>query len=307
MKRRYILVIFLIFSLSACEKLFFDEDPINDKQSNFEIFWQDMDKNYPSFFIKDIDWDSVYLSTTQTLNENELTDQEFYNLLSDIIFQLKDGHMGLFTPYGNFSYVRTNPETPNVLEDNSSYLAGEKTINQAISFAKIKGRNLGYLKITTFSNQNLTINDFKNVDQAISQLQNTDGMIIDLRSNLGGEYSFQKAIAKRFIQQSMPSINFKYRNGPSHNDLTDWIEDNITPEGIPYQKPIAILTNRATASAAELFILTLKGLTNVTIIGDLTNGSQGTFTNRELPNGWTYRMTTMIASNKNKEIFEGVG
>jgi C-terminal processing protease CtpA/Prc len=62
---------------------------------------------------------------------------------------------------------------------------------------------------------------------------------------------------------------------------------------------VAILTNRQTFSAAEWFVLFVKVMPNVTIIGDTTGGGSAKTILRELSNGWTLRTsnTQTLMSN----------
>ena len=45
----------------------------------------------------------------------------------------------------------------------------------------------------------------------------------------------------------------------------------------------------------------------MTIIGDTTAGGFGTSVYRELPNGWSYRMTTSLISEPDGTTYEGQG
>ena len=52
-----------------------------------------------------------------------------------------------------------------------------------------------------------------------------------------------------------------------------------------------MLTNRRTFSAANSFVMYVKGLPNVTVIGDRTGGGAGMPFSSELPNGWSVRFS----------------
>ena len=45
----------------------------------------------------------------------------------------------------------------------------------------------------------------------------------------------------------------------------------------------------------------------VTVIGDTTGGGSGSPIGRELPNGWTYRISRSMAMTPEKCTYEGVG
>lgn len=71
--------------------------------------------------------------------------------------------------------------------------------------------------------------------------------------------------------------------------------------------PVAILTNRNTQSAAELFTLMMSSLPNVTLIGDTTTGIFADTHIGKLPNGWEYRLSIRKTSDKNDRCFEDIG
>ena len=61
--------------------------------------------------------------------------------------------------------------------------------------------------------------------------------------------------------------------------------------GLRWQRKVVVLTNRRTYSAANSFVMFLKGLENVTIVGDTTGGGAGMPFSSELPNGWGVRFS----------------
>jgi C-terminal processing protease CtpA/Prc len=51
----------------------------------------------------------------------------------------------------------------------------------------------------------------------------------------------------------------------------------------------------------------MQSMPHVTIVGDTTGGGVGSPIFRELPNGWTYRLSTMIEADAQGRIIEGSG
>jgi len=298
--------IFVLIFIFSCENLLIDQDPKNTHASNLKTFWEDFDRNYPSFIVKNINWNSVYSQSLVKINKG-LTDKNFYSLLSNIILNLKDGHLELSSPFGYTIYRDHSRPTENTIDNLEAYLSNYIIMNSSISYGDINSTNLGYIKISTFNNS-LPIQYFLVIDDILEHFQSKKGIIIDIRSNSGGNLSYAKLIAKRFVKEPSVFVKMKFRNGESHNQFTDWIEDLIEPEGkFQYLKSIVILTNRRTMSSAEIFTFPFIGLSNVKIIGDTTLGAQGTTIWRELPNGWSYRMTISLAADKNEIIYEGKG
>lgn len=291
--------------LFSCEEIFVGSDPPNTYATNFELLWKDFDQNYPSFIIKKIDWESIYQQSSSEI-EFINNDREFFDLLSKITLNFKDGHVALIGRFGDIRYIRSNGITENTPNNIQNYVSNIKNSNQAISYGDINGNNFGYIRVKTFSSF-LSPSYFEVIDEILTIFSNKRGIILDLRSNDGGASVNANTIASRFINNSSCAIKLKYRNGPNHNDLTEGIKIFIESEGVSYTKPIAILTNRRTASASEYFTQSLMDYSNVTIVGDTTSGSLGNSVWRELPNGWTYRMTINLAETCNNVSYEDIG
>ncbi|MCF0236758.1 MAG: peptidase S41, partial [Bacteroidaceae bacterium] len=62
-------------------------------------------------------------------------------------------------------------------------------------------------------------------------------------------------------------------------------------QSLRWQKPVVVLTNRSTYSAANAFVMYMRQLPNVTLVGDRTGGGSGMPFSSELPNGWSLRFS----------------
>lgn len=75
-----------------------------------------------------------------------------------------------------------------------------------------------------------------------------------------------------------------------------------------YDKPIYILANERTFSAASLLVSVFKNLPNITIVGVNTDGSSGNSQHFELPNSNIRgNISTMVSFQKNGDLLDGVG
>jgi len=98
----------------------------------------------------------------------------------------------------------------------------------------------------------------------MADIQDTEGLIIDLRFNSGGE--------------------------------DEVIEVLINPAGdSQYLAPVVLLTSTTTGSAAEVFVLSMRNLPNVTIIGESTAG--------RFSNQLVSRVTSDIAFSLSNEFY----
>lgn len=75
-----------------------------------------------------------------------------------------------------------------------------------------------------------------------------------------------------------------------------------------FNKPIYILCNERTFSAASILVSVFKGLPNIQIVGVNTDGSSGNSERFELPNsGLRGKISTMVSYQKNGLILDGIG
>ena len=304
MKRLLQTILFLAFF--GCENIVVNDQPDNTQRNNFEIYWNDFDQNYAAFTVRNINWDSIYLSSIEQISSG-LTEDEFREMMAMISLSFKDIHVELITPQKKILYDSKNPNSANGLRSIGSYLRSITEEGQVLKYATVRNQNIGYIQIPTFSGS-ISESEFKRIDQVLAALKDTDGIIVDIRNNQGGNLLSQEIVASRFVDKSFIYFRNRLRNGPNHNDFAAPFEETITPDGaIQYLKPVVILTNRKSASAAEAFAMTLRKMGNITLVGDTTAAGLGINIRRELPNGWSYRMTIGLVSDSDDISYEGIG
>ncbi|MFC3197573.1 S41 family peptidase [Parapedobacter deserti] len=82
----------------------------------------------------------------------------------------------------------------------------------------------------------------------------------------------------------------------------------ITKNKYHYNKPIYILANERTFSAASVLVSVFKGLPNIKIVGVNTDGSSGNSERFELPNSALEgRISTMVSFQKDGKTLDGIG
>jgi carboxyl-terminal processing protease len=115
--------------------------------------------------------------------------------------------------------------------------------------------------------------DFKSttrdVEKLVNELKqdNVQGIIIDLRNNGGGSLDEALNLTDLFIDRG-PVVQVRYSNGyvqvlPEHKNQQ---------AGIVYDGPIAVLTNRLSASASEIFAGAIQDYGRGIIVGGQTFG-----------------------------------
>jgi hypothetical protein len=284
----FIIIVIGLIS-NACEKVYFNEKSDNPEYI-FDCCWKEVDQNFSFFSYLNLNWDSVYSVYRPKVKPNT-SSKELLQILGEMIMSLKDGHSDLFTNIGGYSYDGWYSKYPtNQLENNFSYFENYKSFNSNIYYGKLKSANLGYIYIKSFEGNDTT--KYTVIDEILNNFSSTDGIIIDVRSNTGGNSYNGTCISKRFTDTKRFVNKTRYRNGPNHEDFTQWFENYITPGGaVHYKKPVAVLTNRRSFSATGWFLLEMRSLPQVTIIGDTTGGGSAQPIVRELPNGWIVRVS----------------
>jgi hypothetical protein len=299
-KLRWLVLFVGLLTLPAC----LQESTNTESEAVFQLLWEEFDRYYAFFEYKNIDWDEAYQRYhPQATGANE---QELLDVLCRMAAELEDGHVNIFTPDDGCGYDFTAGAPSNAPVLAAPYLYEVKNLSNAMQYGRLRDHpNIGYVRINRFSGERI---EFSVIDQALEQLQDTKALIIDLRDNGGGSDRNSEVVASRFATERRMYRRFRYRNGPEHDQFTEWIEDYIGPAGPrQYTQPVALLTNRRCFSTTEDFVLAMKRFDHVQTVGDTTGGGSGNPIFRELPNGWVYRLSHWQMQTAEGEFFEGIG
>jgi carboxyl-terminal processing protease len=114
----------------------------------------------------------------------------------------------------------------------------------------------------------------KDVKRLIAELeeQGIDGLVIDLRNNGGGHLTEATALSGLFIDNG-PVVQLKNSNGRISR-----LDDPDPVRRVAYNGPLAVLINRYSASASEIFAAAIQDYERGVIIGQTTFG-KGTVQN----------------------------
>jgi len=112
----------------------------------------------------------------------------------------------------------------------------------------------------------------RDVERLIGELkqEGIDGLVIDLRNNGGGHLSEATALTGLFVDRG-PIVQLRNTNGRIE------VLDDPVPEKV-YDGPLAVLVNRFSASASEIFAAAIQDYNRGVIIGQQTFG-KGTVQN----------------------------
>lgn len=273
--------------LSSCHTI---EEWDNDGAGNFDALWTIVDEHYCFFKEKGVDWDSIRAEYRPVALKCR-TAGDLFDVCASMLSTLRDGHVNLSSSFNTSYYRKWWSEYP---QNYDQRLVEEYYLNFRWKTAggmryAILPDSIGYVRYGSFSSPV----GQSNLDAVLSFLDVCPALIIDVRDNGGGNISYVEDIVSRFINRRMLAGYILHKTGPGHDDFSKpYAYYYEPPTGRPmWHKPVVVLTNRSTFSAANNFVAVMKHLPNVTIVGATTGGGSGMPLSSELPIGWTIRMS----------------
>ncbi len=175
------------------------------------------------------------------------------------------------------------PEKVIALTRNQVKLEEQAAKSEVISIPR-DGRDwsIGVIEVPSFyrdyralsngdKNYTSTTKDVKRLIEDLEQ-QGIDGLVIDLRNNGGGHLTEATALSGLFIDNG-PVVQLRNANGRISR-----LDDPDPVPRVAYDGPLAVLVNRYSASASEIFAAAIQDYARGVIIGQQTFG-KGTVQN----------------------------
>lgn len=274
--------------LSACHEI---EEYDNNPRGNFEQLWSILDEHYCFFEQKGVDWDEVHAKYAPRVS-NKMTREELFRVCADMLDELRDGHTNLSAPFETSYYKKWWSDYPQNydgrLVEQYYFNFNYRTIG-GITYGMLP-QNVGYMYYSSFS---YPVGDSA-MDAVLAYCASADGLIIDVRDNGGGSLTNVESIVSRFISKRTLAGSICHKTGPGRDQFSEPYKYyyNPAPAGrVMWAKPVVVLCNRSTFSAANNFVSVMKSLPNVTVAGSTTGGGSGIPFNSELNNGWGIRFS----------------
>lgn len=264
----------------------------NSSTGNFDALWSIIDQRY-CFFEQakeqfGLDWDAVY-DKYYPLAAEAKESAKLFDIMGQALKELRDGHVNLISEYGTTFYWDWKLNYPINFSDSlqRNYLGNDFKINNGIYYTTIED-SVAYAYVGSFANGfgNSNITAFM-MDVAASK-----GLILDIRNNSGGMLTSAEQLASHFTKEKIHCGYIKHKIGKGHSDFSTPEPLFLEPgKGAIWLKPVVLLTNRGVYSAANHFVMVMRALPHVMVIGDKTGGGSGMPLNSTLPNGWGLRFS----------------
>jgi carboxyl-terminal processing protease len=292
----------------GCSGFLLGPSPGTGRAAVFDELWSEFDLHYSFFQFKAVNWDTLG-ATYRPRALAAKTDEEFASQIGAMMRELKDVHVSLTTAGAGSTLGYVSP-----FDTIATYYDPASTLQHYVPYATTTtGQHLkygfaapavGYVRIPSFEGSEWA----GEMDEAIGAMPQAASLIVDVRDNRGGNEALAIRIAGRFTTKTLRYGWVRLRDGPLHSDFSDYIEETVAPVGARrFRGAVYVLTNRRDFSSAEDFVLAMRAIPRVTVIGDTTAGASGGPILRELANGWNYELSEWIEYLPGKRMFEGIG
>lgn len=305
----------------------------------YEALWQSFFEHYAFFKERNIDWAALREAQIARISA-KTTDAGLYKEIAALLSHIDDAHVTLqakvdgderrlITGRGaTLLALRNAFEQQNKIKSAAEFYKTWITKTQqnigdallkgngksALSGAAFWGVNdgIGYLSLTNLINFTrsqkidddiLAVNEL--LDTFFAACKDCVAVVVDLSQNRGGDDRIALSIAARFSAQPIAVFN---KQAYSKTALADVQTFSLEPNNASrWTKPVALITDSVTVSAAEVLTLSMRALPNVTHMGATTRGAMSDALEKSLPNGWRFTLSNEIYRAPNGEVYEARG
>ncbi len=308
----YYILLLLLGLFISCQKTVLGPSMDASPERIFEQIWTDFDLHCGIFYPKGINWDSLY-SVYRPQVSPSTTDDELWNVLTQMLEELDDEHTFINNPHGKQLHVSGSAGIDYAIQSFSRELIQEKYLSYStlhpwaedLEYGQLKEKSIGYIYLSDVDGHQPA----KIMDDVLAEIGQHQAIIFDVRNNGGGKGDFARLITNAFAQDTKLVMTEQVRNGPAHDAFESKVELYTENDKLnQFNKPVVLLTDRFSVSGAEHIALYLKSNSHVTHIGGTTAGAFSTTGNRRfLPNGWEYQYPIEMNLNAKGESLEGIG
>lgn len=296
--------VFLTTMLGSCAAIFFGGKPDDSNQAVFDHFCHLIETRYSLFDLKEVDWPkskAIYQSQIR----DSMSKEELLEVLGGLLTTLKDGHVNITTDWNyarHWDWYLDYAQNFNFEIVERNYLGKDHWRTGPFLNSIID--SIGYVYYGSFA----TPISGRSLQALMERMKSCRGVILDLRNNGGGRLNNTRLIAQRFADTTRQALTFYYKSGPAREQFDGPFSYTIKPSGkFQFTKPVVILVNRKSYSAATFFPAIMSAFPHVCIMGDQTGGGGGIPYHFDLPNGWDFRLsTTKTIDSKGRNIEAGI-
>ena len=294
-----------IMLLGSCTHRFADVD--TSPAANFEALWKIIDEKYCLFDDKTANWDSVYSAYHQRFDTMKIVKYEdYYRLfdgLEEMLNELEDGHVNLYSPFDISVCSKWYEGYPQNFDSEilSKYYLKDYRRANGLNYSRIDGDSIGYVYYGSFSD-GFSLTNWLAV---LNYFAKCRGIVLDVRNNGGGSMENAYRLAAPFFTKDTVVGYWQHKSGPGHEEFSEY-EPMIMNESMGiWKRPVVVLCNRRSYSAANFFVSMMRYADNCLILGGKSGGGGGMPMSYELPNGWMVRFSSVKMYDRDMQSIEG--
>ncbi|NDV96952.1 S41 family peptidase [Dysgonomonas sp. 521] len=179
--------------------------------------------------------------------------------------------------------IEVKVERPGEKKPVTVKVAREKVVIDPITYFGMVSPTVGYINFSTFTDKSAT--DVKNAFLYLKK-QGAESLVFDVRQNGGGILEEAVQIVNMFVPKGKIVLSTKGKL--KQTDRTY----RTTLDPIDTEIPIVVLTNRGSASAAEIVAGSLQDMDRAVLVGERTFGKGLVQVTREMPYGGGMKVTS---------------
>ena len=215
--KRILLYITLPLILAGC----IEEDEFNNTPNgNFEALWSLIDERYCFFAQAEeeygLNWNAVY-DRYKPLADTCSSNAALFDVLGDMLAELRDGHVNLTSIYGTKFYWDWKLDHPINFSDSiqRNYLGTDFRITNGIKYTHLED-SIGYAYVESFANGFGT----DNLSVMMMNMKDCKGLILDIRNNGGGMLTAAEKLASSFTKEKIHCGYIQHKTGKGHYDFS---------------------------------------------------------------------------------------
>ena len=295
----------------------------SDPLLNFDLLFEHFDEHYAFFRLRGVDWSAQYVRLRGEVTPNT-SPERLFALMTRMLAPLQDYHVSLVSEDRRYG----RPPPADIVENADAinaflaehYLRGPGVVatgNGLLTYRKLDDE-LGYIGIwamTGYANpaaiaagDDLVASELDGasqaIDEALAALAKTRALVVDVRFNGGGMDGVALTIASRFADRKRLAYRKLVRDGRSFSPPRPYY---VEPAAARFDGPVALLTSKVTLSAAEIFVMAMRVLPQVVVLGEATAGAHSDILTRTLANGWEVGLSNEVYVAADGAVYEGRG
>lgn len=285
-------ILYTLFIYVACVSCITEDYPVSSSPTaTFEALWRTLDEHYCFFDYKELNWESVHQEYAAQVSDT-MSREALFDVLSRMTYTLRDGHVNLISSMNVSRYGAWYDDYPMNYSDSLLHqtLGRAEDYRQAgiMQYRILLPDSVGYVRVESLS----AVPSIQSLGDMLIHLSPCQALILDLRSNGGGMLTAAERIASSFVKERTLVGYMQHKRGPGHSDFSPAEPIYLDPSsGVRWLRPVVILTNRRTYSAANALVVYLQPQSHVIVVGDRTGGGSGLPFTTTLPNGWGIRFS----------------